>query len=248
MKLALISDIHEDIVNLKLALHKIEKLQCDEIVCLGDISGFSVPHYRYFDTRDAHECLRLVRENCKIVIMGNHDLQAAERLPANCTGFDFPENWYSLDYHKRKKLGYKKVWLYDHDELDPLYTAEDKTYLSTLPEIETMEVKGQKLLFSHYIFPNLSGSLLQFYHQPDEYQKHLDFIEERDSKLSFGGHFHTGGLTIATREKLLHKNFRRKYFPEETAAILVPSIAGNKMNNGFCIFDSDEDSIRAMRI
>ncbi|MBN1950679.1 MAG: metallophosphoesterase family protein [Bacteroidales bacterium] len=248
MKLALISDIHEDVVNLKLALYKLEKQGCDEVVCLGDISGFSVPHYRYFDTRDAHECLRLVRENCRLVVLGNHDLQAAGRLPAYCPDFNFPANWYSLDYHQRKELGYKKVWLYDHDELDPLYTLADKEYLSSLPEFGILEAGNRKLFLSHYVYPNLSGSLLDFYHTAPEYRKHLEFMNGKGCRLGFGGHFHAGGLTIATHEKLLRRGFRRKVKPPADSVILVPSVAGNKMNNGFCIFDTDEDTVRAVHL
>ncbi len=43
MKLAIITDIHEDRVNLVKALRMIEKEACDEIACLGDIVGFSTP-------------------------------------------------------------------------------------------------------------------------------------------------------------------------------------------------------------
>ena len=37
MRIALISDIHEDVVSLKQALRKISKQKVDEIACLGDI-------------------------------------------------------------------------------------------------------------------------------------------------------------------------------------------------------------------
>ena len=68
MKYAIITDIHEDIVNLKFAFQKIEKLGCDQVICLGDISGFCAPHYHYYDTRNATECLQLIREKCEIII------------------------------------------------------------------------------------------------------------------------------------------------------------------------------------
>lgn len=58
MKIAIISDIHEDVVSLQLALKKIIKTGCDKIVCPGDISGFSMAHYNYHHHRNGHECMK----------------------------------------------------------------------------------------------------------------------------------------------------------------------------------------------
>jgi predicted phosphodiesterase len=248
MKLAIISDIHEDVVNLKLALQKIEKLQCGKIVCLGDISGFSVPHYRYFDTRDAHECLRIVRENCEIVVPGNHDLQAAKIIPQNIKGFEYPDDWYDLDYRQRKEIANGRVWLYDHDELDPLYTREDTRYIAGLPETEMLKVKDRKILFSHYVYPNLSGSLAQFYHEQDEFQEHFRFMSEFKADVSFTGHAHPGGLFLVSNNKVRVKGFREKYILNGPTIISVPAIAGNRIRNGFCIFDTDEGWVKAVRV
>lgn len=248
MKLAIISDIHEDIVSLRQALHKIEKLACDEIVCLGDISGFSVPHYRYFDTRNAHECLKLVRENCNIIIIGNHDLHASKSFSGYCPEFVFPENWYSLDYHQRKTLSNGKVWLYDHDELNPLYTDSDIEYLCTLPELQTIGQEDKKILCTHYIYPNLSGLLKEFYHEQSDFNRHFNFMEEQSCEYSFVGHAHSGGLFIATENKIIQKAFNRKYYLIEKTSIVIPSIAGNQMSNGFCIFDTDEGWVKAVRV
>ena len=93
MKIAIITDIHEDLLSLQEAFRQIEKHQCDEIVCLGDISGYSIPYYNYLNRRNAHECLSLIRSNCKIVILGNHDIHAGSIIPSHCNFFDFPDNW-----------------------------------------------------------------------------------------------------------------------------------------------------------
>ena len=129
MRLAIITDIHEDIISLKEALRKIERQQCDEIICLGDISGYSVPYYDYLRTRNAHECLSLIKSNCSTIILGNHDIHAASIIPKNSSFFDFPENWYQLDYHQRHELANKTLWLHEENDLNPLYTSEDLKYL-----------------------------------------------------------------------------------------------------------------------
>ena len=85
MRLAIISDIHEDIDSLRKILKKAEKKGYDQLVCLGDITGYSLPYYKYDNSRNASACLSLLREKCEIVIAGNHDLHAAGRSP------DLPE-------------------------------------------------------------------------------------------------------------------------------------------------------------
>ena len=66
--------------------------------------GFSLPYYKYGETRDAKACLELVREKCQIIIPGNHDLHAAGKIPEHSDVFDFPANWYELDDQGRREL------------------------------------------------------------------------------------------------------------------------------------------------
>lgn len=64
MRIAVISDIHANSVALAAVLEDISKFKVDKIVCLGDIVGYGP---------SPTEALKLVRENCDIVIAGNHD-------------------------------------------------------------------------------------------------------------------------------------------------------------------------------
>lgn len=66
MKYAVISDLHANLEALQAVLDDASP-KADAVVCLGDIVGYNA---------DPHECLRLVRETCAVVIAGNHD-QAA---------------------------------------------------------------------------------------------------------------------------------------------------------------------------
>ena len=52
MKLGIISDIHEDAERLIIALKALEKLNCDRIICLGDISGYDDRFYSYKYSRN----------------------------------------------------------------------------------------------------------------------------------------------------------------------------------------------------
>lgn len=248
MKYGIISDIHEDIINLKLALRKIEKLGCDEIVCLGDISGYSARNHYFHDQRNASECLKVVRDNCSIIVAGNHDLHAAKRLPGVKGDFDYPEDWYARDFKTRKKLSSDKVWLYDDDELDPLYTGEERKYLEKIPEYFVLNHEDHKVLFSHFIHPNLTGSSRVFYSLNEEFDDHKNFMKEKGCTYAFAGHRHFLGLFVSSREKIIRKGFNRKHILTEHDCVLVPSIVRNKFHNGFCIFDNQSETVIAKRI
>lgn len=66
MRRAFISDIHGNLKALESAL---KIIKADEIYCLGDI----VDRFP-----NSNECIKLVRENCKGTVLGNHDIFAAK--------------------------------------------------------------------------------------------------------------------------------------------------------------------------
>jgi len=64
LKIAIISDIHGNLEALTTALDIISEIKTDLTICLGDIVGYGP---------DPEECVHLIREHCKHVLMGNHD-------------------------------------------------------------------------------------------------------------------------------------------------------------------------------
>ncbi len=65
--IALISDIHSNLEALETTLTYLRARQVKEIYCLGDIVGYGP---------NPNECINLIRQNCKIALMGNHDYAA----------------------------------------------------------------------------------------------------------------------------------------------------------------------------
>ena len=76
MKLGLITDIHEQAASLERVLASAHRLGCNEIACLGDIAGFDHDLYPADQGRSASECVRMVKENCRWVVGGNHDRES----------------------------------------------------------------------------------------------------------------------------------------------------------------------------
>ena len=62
---AIISDIHSNLTALTAVMEDIAGRGITDIVCLGDTVGYGP---------DPIECWHLVKDSCRIIIMGNHDL------------------------------------------------------------------------------------------------------------------------------------------------------------------------------
>ena len=69
MRIAIISDIHGNLEAMNETLKDIRKRNVDKIICLGDIIAKGV---------HSKECIRLVKENCDIVLQGNCDRHFSE--------------------------------------------------------------------------------------------------------------------------------------------------------------------------
>ena len=64
MRIAVVSDIHSNVVALENVLRRIEQEKVDKIYCLGDIVGYGP---------DPNDCIKLIRSVTDKIVMGNHD-------------------------------------------------------------------------------------------------------------------------------------------------------------------------------
>jgi len=239
MKLGLISDIHEDIKRLKQALDVLKSRKCDRIVCLGDMVGYSVPYYGFLRSRNASEVIKLVRENCDIVVIGNHDLYAIKKTPEHQAGFEYPRNWYALDYGKRKLLSEEKVWLYEGNELSALLTKADKEYLDSLPEYIVDDFDGVKILFSHYAYPDLVGATKFEPQNPIDVDDHFAFMKKHGCVLGISGHDHKEGAMIFTPDKVAEIPFGKTSIDRNIPIwVHIPGVVNGSYANGVAIFDT----------
>jgi predicted phosphodiesterase len=71
MRIAIISDIHANYEALEAVLSDSGQQKVDEVVCLGDIVGYGA---------NPNECIELVKKNCPLRILGNHDAAAVGLL------------------------------------------------------------------------------------------------------------------------------------------------------------------------
>jgi predicted phosphodiesterase len=249
MKIAIISDIHEDYMSLMKAARIILKQGCNEVICLGDIVGFSVPYYHYFETRDASACVKWVKEHCKYVVAGNHDLYAIKQLPRNeVRGFRFPPDWYGMPFHQRVEMARDQLWLYEDHELSALLDIQGQEFLKGLPEQLVIEADGTSCLLSHFIAPDITGSAKAFLVGFEDIQSHHLLMNACGCSLSFSGHMHANGMVKSSNVQIDYLGFGKEVPLNGLHWIGAPAIARSRKTNGFLIWDSEKRTIQTVSL
>jgi len=248
MRLGFITDIHEDVQNLEKAFSILSDHKCDTLICLGDIVGFTIPFYRYIETRNAEECVRLVKENCSVVVTGNHDLYAVKKIPQHQFGFNYSDNWYELDYELRAKKARNRIWLYEDSEVRCRLSDNAKEYLRNLKEIEIREYDNLKFLFSHFCYPDFSGSAIFFPRESFHLMKHFNFMKENDCRISISGHGHPEGTIIVNEDKFSLSGFGSHKFHDAPQWIVIPCVARTSRLNGVMVLDTQAQEFKTISI
>lgn len=77
MRIAAIADVHANLDALVATLADVDAVGVDAVWCLGDLVGYGP---------DPAEAVALVRERCDVVLAGNHELMATNRLGVRWDG------------------------------------------------------------------------------------------------------------------------------------------------------------------
>ncbi len=239
MKIGFIADIHEDIRSLQEAFKLLEKMDCDSVICLGDLVGFNILFQRYIDGRNANECISMVKENCSHVVAGNHDLYAVKKIPEHKAGFNYREDWYGLDYDDRAKLSKKKIWLYEDGELPHFLSLQSAEFLQSLPEYSVAALGGINFLFSHFNYPDLTGSTLNFPKKANDLDEHFRFMNKNACSMGVSGHGHIEGFAAVTKNKLDFHGFGSCQLKRDTQWLVCPCVANTARSNGVMVFDTN---------
>lgn len=151
MHIAIISDIHGNLEALTKALQLIDEIGVDEIICLGDVVGYGP---------DPDDCVNIIRERSKVVLMGNHDYAVLDT--------DSTENFNPV----AKQAVF---WTQSHLSKDNLEYLRQLPYTYTYDDILFVHSTPHEPEKWDYIF-NWDDALEQF-----------EFLKE---KICFVGHTH----------------------------------------------------------
>ncbi len=223
MKRAIISDIHGNLEALTSVLAKIDEMQINEIICLGDIIGYGP---------NPVECLDLVMNCCSTTILGNHD-QAALFDPE---GFN-PVAMRAI-FWTREKL--------ESDLADPIRSDERWDFLGELPRRHD---EGQ-FLFVHgsprdptneYVFPE------------HIYEKELmNMLFNRFEKFCFQGHTHIPGCFTEDKKFISPEQADHIFVLGEPKCMFNIGSVGQPRDGDrracFVVLDSEEKTVRYHRV
>ena len=247
MKIGFLSDIHEDYTALCAAVDLLEKAQCDELICLGDIVGFSFPYQHPYARRNAECCVALIRDRCSAAVAGNHDLFAVRRVPHYTAGFDYGPDWYARTERIRRRKARNRLWGYEEFDLPQHLSAEARAYLGALPEYMTVEIGDTSFFISHFRYPDLSGSLVRSL-RSDHLHEHFAFVRSKDCTLSFSGHGHPEGFARTEQNRLCFNGFGSHTLPRNEQWIVVPGVARSERASGVLAFDTDTFDLEAIAV
>lgn len=234
MRLAIITDVHEDFSMLEKAIQKLESIGYDMLICLGDITGYAREFYDH--NADANSCIDLLREYADIAVAGNHDLFNSQRLPSYYQDINLPDSWYMLPVEQQRHISNNKIWLYE-EEIIPKLTPVNMEYLKNLKEVEVVENGHTNIMFSHFLKPDIAGMGKWYPYRINELANHFRLMQRNDSKLAFIGHSHPNGVAFAG--KLFWSAPRCSAFKikKNPRIIFCPAIAGEKNSCSLLVFD-----------
>jgi len=243
MKIGIVSDIHEDVTTLTRVLRVLEKERCDQVISLGDIVGYDDGHYGTSRIQDAEECIRLVKESCSLSLAGNHDLFAIKKIPKFKARFSYPDDWYSLQLEERQRIARGRLWDYSQAEDQIQLTDNSRDYLNSLPEFTIGTFNGLQILFSHHLYPDLSGSLRKMPIWPLDIWPHLRWMKRQGCQIGISGHTHVEG-TMTGNWFHLHTTMEKNFITDthRNWMTCLPVTQGG-VSSGYMILDPETGQV-----
>ncbi len=165
MRFGIITDIHNNLTALRAVMKKLNQLECDKIVCCGDIIGIG-PY--------PEETVRYMMQIPNLIaVRGNHEKYLLEGMPTeypNAENMSFGE----MEHHK-----------WEHS----LLSAESIAFLERLPYKTDITCEGLDLSVMHYCMDG-KGHYIHCAAKPSEDDLHKMFADV-NSDIILYGHNHS---------------------------------------------------------
>lgn len=162
--IAVISDVHANLAALEAVLEDIAKSGITNIYCLGDTIGYGPK---------PAECLRLVRQRCKVLLMGNHEYAVANKP----YGFN-PVAEQAVEWTRRELAAQLGPEVFDY-----------------LRSLNAAHVEGNVL----YVHGSIKDPLMDYVREADSYASFRKLVESirhdfKQFDVCFTGHNHRAFL------------------------------------------------------
>ena len=164
MKLGIITDIHNNLTATKAVVQRLQQLECDKIICCGDIIGIG-PY--------PEETVQYMMQISNLIaVRGNHEKYLLDKMPddyPNEEQMDFGE----IEHHK-----------WEHSLLSP----ESVEFLKKLPYRVDVEYEGYSLSVMHYCM-DYEGHYINYKTNPSE-EDLKNMFDGINSDIIIYGHDH----------------------------------------------------------
>lgn len=164
MKLGVITDIHNNHTALKVVVERLQQLECDKIICCGDIIGIG--------PCPEETVQYMMRIPNLIAVRGNHEKYLLDKMPN-----EYPNeeqmDWGEMEHHK-----------WEHS----LLSAESVDFLRSLPYQVNVEYEGYSLCIMHYCM-DYDGHYINYTKNPSE-EDLKSMFADMDSDIILYGHDH----------------------------------------------------------
>ncbi|MEW6267264.1 MAG: metallophosphoesterase family protein [Thermodesulfobacteriota bacterium] len=225
-KIAIVADIHSNLVALDQALHRIKLEGIDEIVVCGDIVGYG---------RYPNECCELIRSIGCVVIAGNHDWAVAGKTE------------YKETHSDKAIAGIEKT--------KEVITPENRNWLSGLPLTFQHPKENIKFVHSSLVqTENWYYLTLGEPSDTSTWQNVIiNFKAMEKDQICFVGHSHIPIIFLETtlnQVKLIKPSKFTYNLCGKRAIIDVGSVGyprNEKNNASFVIYDPGKDTVEFVR-
>lgn len=171
MKLGIITDIHNNLIALKAVLERFRQMQCDKIICCGDIIGIG-PY--------PEETVQFIMQIPNLIaVQGNHERYLLEGMPK------FYPNKEHLHYEEMKH----HKW--EHNLLSKKLIA----FLKNLPYKTDMVCAGFRISVMHYCMDK-KGNFINYRQNPTQNDLNKMFADV-DADIILYGHNHCRNICKA---------------------------------------------------
>lgn len=153
-----------------------------------------------------------------------------------------------MDYNVRAARAQNNIWLYEDGELPVLLSDESTAFLRHLKEIEKADYGGRSFLFSHFCYPDFSGSTIHFPSEAIHLRTHFEYMGSSGCTIGVSGHGHPEGFLIVSKDEFKFYPFGTYQLRDEIQWIVVPCVARTMRSNGVLIIDLETKKIISKQI
>jgi hypothetical protein len=133
------------------------------------------------------------------------------------------------------------------NELSSLLNAENKEYIRALSEYVVQDYDKYKILYSHYFYPDVTGSLSIRVEDFGELREHFEFMRQNDCLYAFSGNDHFQGIKVFAEDPTFEIDFGEKHIlPNKPLWLHIPAVANGTNRNGIAVFNTDTREIEAI--